>query len=328
MGLESALPGGGGGDDDGDDGAGGFPEIVGSSPAVLALRQDVARLAGSELTVHIHGETGTGKEVVARALHRLSRRRRRLFVPFNAAGFNDELFDGELFGHARGAFTGAQDAREGYVARAQGGTLFIDEVGELTLRAQAKLLRFLEEREYQRLGECVPRKADVRVVSATNAVLAERVADGRFRDDLLYRLNDYTLTLPPLRDRGEDVIHLARHFLEEAARRAELPAPELTPEVMAALRSFPWPGNVRQLKSEMRRLLFNGGGGRVGLEHLSTEVRVARARERSGLRASVRDFERERLREVLARHPTVAGAAAEVGISRQALYKKRRRYGV
>jgi DNA-binding NtrC family response regulator len=296
---------------------------------VEGLRRDVARLAGSSVSVHIHGETGTGKEVVARALHHTSRRRGGPFVAFNAAGFGDELFDAELFGHARGAFTGAVAAREGYVARAEGGTLLIDEVGELTLRAQAKLLRFLEEREYHRLGETRPRKADVRVLSATNADLRRRVAEGRFRDDLLYRLDGYTLTLPPLRDRGEDVILLARHLLEEAARRAELPAPELTPEIVAALRSFPWPGNVRQLRSEMERLLINGSGERPArVEHLSREVRVGPVRKAPGLRASVDSFERETLRQALARHARVSAAAAELGISRQALYQKRRRYGL
>ncbi len=325
MGLEGALPGGGGGDDH--DPAG-FPEIVGKSPVMRALRRDIAWLAPFDATVYIHGETGVGKEMVARALHGGFRRRRGLFVPFNAAGFSDELFDGELFGHARGAFTGAHSAREGYVARAEGGTLFIDEVGELSARAQAKLLRFLEEREYHPLGESRPRKANVRVLSATNVDLRRRVAEGRFREDLLYRLIDYVLEVPPLRDRGEDVITLARHFLEDAARRAQLPVPELAEEVRAALRSCPWPGNVRQLRSEMVRLLINGRGQAVRLDHLSPDVRLSPIREPARLKTSVRDFECEKVRQVLARHRTLAAAAAELGITRQALHKKRRAYGL
>lgn len=325
MGLESALPGGGGGDDDDD---GDFPEIVGSSPAAQALRRDMARLAPWDVTVYIHGETGAGKEVVARALHRGSRRRRGPFVPINAAGFSDELFDGELFGHARGAFTGAVDAREGFVARANGGTLLIDEVGELTTRAQAKLLRFLETREYHRLGENRPRKVDVRVLSATNADLRRRVAEGRFREDLLYRLEVHTLKVPPLRDRGDDVLLLARQLVEKAAERAHLPVPELTDGVLEALRSYTWPGNVRQLQSEMERLLTHARGGPVQKDYLSPEVRVGRVGEPSRLRQSMRDFECERVRQALARHPTRAGAAGELGITRQALHKKRRRYGL
>jgi DNA-binding NtrC family response regulator len=269
-----------------------------------------------------------GKEVVARALHAGSRRRRGPFVPFSAAAFNDELFDGELFGHAKGAFTGAFSAREGYVARADGGTLFIDEVADLSLRAQAKLLRFLEQREYNPVGESRPRRADVRVLSATNADLSSRAAEGRFREDLLYRLRGYVVNVPPLRDRGEDVILLARHFLERLAREADRPAPELDASVRAALLAYPWPGNVRQLRREMERILIDGDGRAAELRHLSPEVRNPAPPERATLRPRMNGLEREYVREVLARHPTLAGAAAELGISRQALHKKRRRYGL
>jgi NtrC-family two-component system response regulator AlgB len=325
VGLESALPGGGGGDDRG---TGFRPVMVGDSPVMQALRRDIARLAPWDATVYIHGETGVGKEVVARALHAGSRRHRGPFVAFNAAAFSDELFEGELFGHARGAFTGAHADRQGYVERASGGTLFIDEVGELSLRAQAKLLRFLEEREYNPVGESRSRRANVRVLSATNVDLARRVAEGRFREDLLYRLNDFVLDVPPLRDRGEDVILLASHFLERAARRVSLPVPELRGCACDALRACAWPGNVRQLRREMERLIIRGPAHAVEAGHLSPEVRDTALRERTMLRPWVRSCELERVRAVLARHPTLNGAAAELGISRQALYKKRRRYGL
>jgi DNA-binding NtrC family response regulator len=294
-----------------------------------ALRRDVARLAPWDASVYIHGETGVGKEVVARALHTGSRRRRGPFVALNAAAFSDDLFEGELFGHAKGAFTGAHADREGYVSRANGGTLLLDEVADLSLRAQAKLLRFLEEREYNPLGESRPRRVDVRVLSASNVELASRVAEGRFRADLLYRLKGYELHVPPLRERGDDVILLARHFLDRAARAAGLPAPELGEPVREALLSYAWPGNVRQLRREMERVLIEACGRGAELLHLSPEVRrPALLQDRAPLRPRMNDFECEQVRKVLSRHATLRGAAAELGISRQALYKKRRRYGL
>jgi DNA-binding NtrC family response regulator len=306
-----------------------FPEIVGRSPASQALRREMERIASSEMTVHIQGETGTGKERVARALHRGSRRARGPFVALNAAGFGDELFEAELFGHTRGAFTGAVAAREGYIAAADSGTLFIDEVGELSARAQAKLLRVLQEREYQRLGESVTRKADVRILSATNVDLAQRVAEGRFRRDLLYRLKVATLHVPPLRERGPDVLLLARQLIREAAARDRRAEPALTEEVRAALQLYTWPGNVRELQNEMNRLVVFAHGGPARVEHLSREVRGGVPP--SGtlfLRRMVRDFERERVRQALERHGAVRAAAAELGITRQALYNKKRRFGL
>ena len=204
--------------------------LVGRCPAIESLRRELAQLGPDDMKVHVFGETGTGKERVARALHDLSPRRARPFVPVNGAGFTDDMLSAELFGHSRGAFTGAVTERTGYVAQAEGGTLFIDEVAELSGVGQARLLRFLQEGEYTRLGETNLRKANVRIISATNADLARRVEAGRFRQDLLYRLNDDTIVVPPLRERGEDVLLLARHFLAwEAARRRVEPAAALAP---------------------------------------------------------------------------------------------------
>jgi DNA-binding NtrC family response regulator len=308
-------------------GGGALAGLVGRCPAVESLRREVAQLGPSGVRVHVCGETGTGKERVARALHELSPRAGRAFVALNAAGFGDELLVAELFGHARGAFTGAVAAREGYVARAEGGTLFIDEVAELTPLAQARLLRFLQEGEYQRLGETVVRRADVRIVSATNLELARLVEAGRFRKDLWYRLNVERVLVPPLRERGRDVLLLARHFLaREAAARGVAP-PELTPATEAALMAHAWPGNVRELENEMLRLVVRAPGQRVLPEQLSAELAPA-PRPCGSLRLALRRFEDEMLLAVLERH---AGqrtpAAAELGITRQALWAKLRRLG-
>ena len=307
--------------------------LVGRSPAMQRLREQIETFAASELRVHVFGETGTGKERVARALHAGSRRARGPFVPFNAAAFGDELMEAELFGHTRGAFTGALTAREGYVAAAEGGTLFIDEVSELTPRAQVRFLRFLQEREYQRLGETGPRRANVRVLSATNVDLEPRMREGRFRADLWYRLKDERLVLPPLRERRGDVLLLARHFLAQEAERQGRPVPVLTPEVRRLLRRYHWPGNVRQLESEMRRLLVVAEGESPCPEHLSPEVREGgRARPRldvAGLRGALLAFERDCVVDALARHRGVRAATAEaLGITRQALHLKMRRHGL
>jgi transcriptional regulator with PAS, ATPase and Fis domain len=293
------------------------------------LRSEIMKYGPTELRIHVHGETGTGKERVARALHALSRRARGPFVAFNAAGFSDELVEAELFGHTRGAFTGALVAREGYVAAAEHGTLFLDEVAELTARAQAKLLRFLEEREYHRLGETVPRRADVRVLSATNVDLGRRVSEGRFREDLWYRLQEHRLFLPPLRERGGDVLLLARHFLHRAGRAPGTPPTRLSKEAEAAIVRFAWPGNVRQLANEMRRLVVAATDGVVGLGHLAEEVRASLRQPTGCLRSRLSAEERKILREALERNGGVrTAAAAELGITRQALVNKIRRLRV
>jgi DNA-binding NtrC family response regulator len=306
-------------------GGGALAGLVGRCPAIESLRRDVRQLGASDVRVHVCGETGTGKDRVARALHELSPRASRPFVPVNAAGIGDDLLIAELFGHARGAFTGAVGARDGYVAEAEGGTLFLDEVAELSPLAQARLLRFLQEGEYRRLGETVLRKADVRLVSATNVDLAERVRAGRFRHDLWFRLKTERLVVPPLRQRGGDVLLLARHFLEQLARARGVSVPRLTAAAEDALVAHAWPGNVRELESEMQRLVVRHPGGSVGPEQLSAELALA-PRPCGTLRLALRRVESEMVREALARHPgQSARAAAELGITRQALWAKRRR---
>ena len=303
--------------------------LLGRSPAMEGLRQEIRQFGPSDLRIHVHGETGVGKEGVARALHALSPRARGRFVPFNAAGFTDELVEAELFGHARGAFTGAVGAREGYVAEAERGTLFLDEVAELTPRAQAKLLRFLEENEYHRLGETVARRADVRLLSATNVDLDRLVSQRRFRRDLWYRLHEHCVCVPPLRERGGDVLLLARHFLrQEAARQSRVP-PRLSRGAEAAIARYSWPGNVRQLASEMRRVLVIAVDGVIDLEHLSDDIRPSPGGVVGGLRSKMAAVERRIVREVLDRHGgNRTAAAAELGITRQALVAKIRRLGL
>ena len=306
-------------------GRGALAGLVGRCPAIESMRRDVRQFGASDVRVHVFGETGTGKERVARALHEESPRASRAFVPVNAAGIGDDLLIAELFGHARGAFTGAVAAREGYVAEAEGGTLFLDEVAELSPLAQARLLRFLQEGEYRRLGETVLRKADVRLVSATNVDLAERVRVGRFRHDLWFRLKTERLVVPPLRERGDDVLLLARHFIELLASARGVAPPRLTAAAEDALVAHPWPGNVRELESEMLRLVVRHPGGSVGPEELSAELAEA-PRPCGTLRLALRRVESEMVREALARHPgQSARAAAELGITRQALWAKRRR---
>jgi len=306
-------------------GRGALAGLVGRCPAIESLRRDVRQLGASDVRVHVFGETGTGKDRVARALHEQSPRASRPFVPVNAAGIGDDLLIAELFGHARGAFTGAVGARDGYVAEAEGGTLFLDEVAELSPLAQARLLRFLQEGEYRRLGESVLRKADVRLVSATNVDLAARVRAGRFRHDLWFRLKTERLVVPPLRERGGDVLLLARHFLEQLASARGVSVPRLTAAAEDALVAHSWPGNVRELESEMQRLVVRHPGGSVGPEQLSAELAPA-PRPCGTLRVALRRVESEMVREALARHPgQSARAAAELGITRQALWAKRRR---
>jgi DNA-binding NtrC family response regulator len=296
--------------------------MVGRCPALLGLFEQLARFAASDVAVHVYGETGTGKEKVAQALHRHSARRAGPYVTVNASSLSDELFESEMWGHVRGAFTGALTGRRGLVAEADGGTLFIDEV---------KLLRFLSTGEYRRVGDAQARRSSLRIVTAANEPLHELVARGRFRGDLRFRLEEATLSLPPLRERGEDVLLLAQHFLAEQAAHMGRPAPRLGPELAAALRSHAWPGNVRELFSEMRRLLCLAGEGALRVEHLSPGIvgSTLRPRPAGSLRAAVADFEREHVRRALGENAgSRTRSALALGLTRQALLLKMRRLGL
>ena len=317
-----------------------FKGFIGRCQVMRELFCGIARVAASDTAVHVLGETGTGKERVAEAVHQASTRRQGPFVPVNASSLPDELFESQLFGHVKGAFTGAVGDREGYVAAAEGGTLFLDEITDLSLRAQAKLLRFLETGEYRRVGEPRLRQANVRIVTASNVSLEERVQAGQLRADLLYRLKRLTLSLPPLRERGEDVLVLARHLMRQIAAQAGGPSPELPSEVANALLAYGWPGNVRELRSEMERLFLWAAQGPLRREHLSPEIRQAAergARRRAAsaslpavpLKEAVSEFERDHIGRVLGwTDGNRTRAACALGLTRQGLVAKISRLGI
>jgi two-component system response regulator AtoC len=250
----------------------GFEGVVGASAAMREVMELALRVAPFPSTVLLTGESGSGKEAVARAVHRSSPRREKAFVAVNCGAIPDNLLESELFGHEKGAFTGADRAREGVFEEADGGTLFLDEIGELSVQLQVKLLRVLQERSIRRVGGSGERPVDVRVLAATARDLVEEVKGGRFRDDLYYRINVVQIHLPPLRTRPEDVPPLAEHFLRRHAERLHVDTPGLPRELLPVLAAYSWPGNVRELENVLERALVLSGG-RIGLEHLPPHVR-------------------------------------------------------
>ncbi len=307
--------------------------FLGGSPAARRVRSLIERVRDTEAPVFIAGESGTGKELAAKILHDTGRRRGRPFVAVNCAAIPEALLESELFGHARGAFTGAFRDKVGLVEEASGGTFFLDEIGDLPLALQSKLLRVLEERTVRRVGETRPRPVDVRFVSATNKDLEAEVERGRFRQDLYYRLKIIAIDLPPLRERPDDVHLLLNHFLDEFSRALGRPRPFVSPVALEMLLRYPWPGNVRELQNEVQRALVMAGGEPLVLEeHLSPKINPAgevHAAATRRLAEAKADFERRFLREALARcryHRT--RTAAEVGLTRQGLFKLLKKHGL
>ncbi|HVP37634.1 MAG TPA: sigma-54 dependent transcriptional regulator [Candidatus Saccharimonadales bacterium] len=299
--------------------------IIGRSPAMLSLFALLERVLPSVVPVLIEGETGTGKELVARALHQHGPRRHGPWLAHNCAATPEPLLESELFGHARGAFTGAWGERAGLFETADGGTLFLDEVGELSRESQVKLLRVLQDGEVRRVGDSRVRRVDVRLVAATNRSLEEEVRARRFREDLYYRLRGVRLELPPLRERGEDVEALARHYLGAAAARWGRPQPELSPEVCRRLREHRWPGNVRELMHEMERgLLWLEPGAALEARHLSPEFGRGGpgGPGRGSYQLETDRFKRRLLRETLTRtRGNKSAAARALGLTRQGFLK-------
>ncbi len=306
-------------------------EFEGRDEAVRQLGEMARRVAPFDAAVLLRGENGTGKGVLARALHGWSKRAGGPFVTVNCPSLNPDLLESDLFGHARGAFTGAVRDSAGKVAAAEGGTLFLDEVGDLPVGLQPKLLRFLQDREYERVGESQTRSADVRLVAATNRDLEALVASGGFREDLLYRLNVVEMTLPPLRARS-DIGELADHLLGFFARQTGRPLTRYTPEARIALARHPWPGNLRELRNAVERAAILAEGPEIGLADLPARLQPAGADPGRplalGQAVTLEALEAEHIRRVLAATASREEAARTLGIDPSTLYRKRKQYGL
>jgi len=331
----------------------GMPSIVGRSPRMRELLQLVRQVADTNATVLVLGDSGTGKELIAQALHRLSRRRKCSFVAINCAAMNETLLESELFGHEKGAFTGAVRTHRGKFEYADGGTIFLDEIGDMPPTLQAKLLRVLEAREIVKVGSNAPVKVDVRVVAATNRDLEEAVREGRFREDLYFRIKVVTVQLPPLRERSDDVPLLVDRFVREFGELHGRNARSVTPAALVALRHYDWPGNVRQLRNVIETAVLVTPGDTIDVGNLSAEVQSAAPAgtlvapppmvplpdiaDGTGFRGvealsdvlvSLDDAERVLIRNaLLAKHGNREQAAGVLGISERTLYRKIKQYG-
>jgi two-component system nitrogen regulation response regulator NtrX len=304
-------------------------DLLGESAAMAALREKIAQVAPTEARVLVTGESGTGKELVARALHRGSRRREGPFLAVNCAAVPAELIESELFGHVRGAFTGATAARAGVFEEADGGTLFLDEIGDMPLPMQAKLLRVLETGEVARVGTSRPRRVEVRVVAATHRDLAAAAAAGDFRKDLFHRLNVVPLQAPPLRDRAEDIPLLARRFLIQEVARQKLPPRRFSAEALQCLGRYRWPGNVRELRNLVERLAILSRDEVIGAAAVTAALPLDEAGATGSLKEAVEEAERRAIRAALrGSGGNVSEAARRLDLERSHLYKKARALGL
>jgi hydrogenase-4 transcriptional activator len=318
-----------------------LPGFLSASAAMTRVVDQIQRLQGNDLTVLITGESGTGKELVARAIHVGSHRSAAMFLPYNCTTTGRDLADSQLFGHRRGAFTGAVSDQPGLIRSAAGGTLFLDEIGDLPLDVQPKLLRFLEQSEIMPIGETRPQRVDVRVLAATNADLEQRVAEGKFREDLYYRLNVIRIHVPPLRERREEIPHLSTFFLREALERLGKPDIDLSSQTLEVFSRYWWPGNVRQLKNEIQRAVaLSAPGNTIEPAHLSPEISATRlpagqgAARRSqaapaNLASAVEQVERDLIQAALDQtRGNISETARTLGLTRRGLYLKLRRLGL
>jgi DNA-binding NtrC family response regulator len=296
--------------------------FIGESEVMTRVYERAAKAARTTATVVVSGESGTGKELVARAIHYGGPRAASQFVAVNCGGIPETLLESALFGHVRGAFTGASETRAGFFQTADGGTIFLDEVSEMSSAMQVKLLRVLQEKEVCMVGATRPRTVDVRILAATNKDLPSLVARGTFREDLYYRLNVIAIDLPPLRERGDDLLHLINHFSAKYAADADRPVPRFTDEALRLLRSYHWPGNVRELENVIQRLVFMTDGDVIGAPDLPSLMRCIDL-GRSGFGRTLAEVEAEYIRNVLA---SVGGnkttAASILGIDRKTLREK------
>jgi DNA-binding NtrC family response regulator len=310
------------------------------------VAEQIQRLQGHDLTVLVTGESGTGKDLVARAIHVGSPRRASMFLPYNCTTTTRELADSQLFGHRRGSFTGAVTDQQGLIRSAAGGTLFLDEIGDLPLDIQPKLLRFLEQGEIMPVGETRPQAVDVRVLAATNADLEQRVAEGKFREDLYYRLSVIRIHVPPLRERREEIPHLSAFFLRDACDRLGKPDVHLSAPTLDLFARYWWPGNVRQLRNEIQRAVaMSAPGGTVAPEHLSADLSAPAPSAVTGqvgatsvgrptvmvsnLAAAIEQVERDMITGTLERtRGNISETARVLGLTRRGLYMKMRRLGL
>jgi NtrC-family two-component system response regulator AlgB len=296
-------------------------EFLTRSPAVKAVLDLASQVAASTITVLVEGESGTGKELLAHFIHERSARAEMPFLTVNCAALAETLLESELFGHVRGAFTGAVRDRQGRFEAADGGTMFLDEIGEIPPATQVKLLRFLQHREFERVGESVTRRVDVRVIAATNRNLEDSVGEGRFRDDLFYRLNAVRLRIPPLRERAEDIPLLVQHVL---AKRAS--ASTVSDEALNSLKRYPWKGNVRELENVMERAILLGRGETIQIHHLPEEFQTLAGPGVGSL--SLEEVERRHIIGVLRVTKDKEEAARMLGIDPATLWRKRKKYGL
>jgi NtrC-family two-component system response regulator AlgB len=304
-------------------------ELASTAPRMVAVLEVIERAALSDVPVLLRGESGTGKSLLARAVHERSPRASAPFVVVACPTLSEELLTSELFGHARGAFTGAIRDHPGRVETAEGGTLFLDEIGDLSPVLQAKLLRFVQEKRFERIGENVTRAADVRVVAATNRDIDQDVRSGRFREDLLYRLNVVEVTVPPLRERPGDLLRLARHFLEFFSRAARRPTPTLSSAAERVLTAHAWPGNVRELRNAIERAVILWPAQTLEPEAFSERVAASsEAAPRVGGPYTLEEIEREHVLQVMASRVTLDEVARVLGIEPSTLWRKRKKFGI
>ncbi len=311
----------------------GLEGIVGQSPAIQQVLTTIRQVAPSDIPVLITGESGTGKELVASAVHCNSRRVKKAFKPLNCAGLSASILESELFGHIKGAFTGADKDREGVFEYADGGTLFLDEIGDMPIEMQAKLLRALESGEIVRVGSNAPRHVDVRFISATNHDLEKLIKEGNFREDLLYRIRGVQVHLPPLRERREDIPLLVRHYVAHYAERLGKPTPSVSEDAMMALTQYDWPGNVRRLMNIVQNMVLIAEGDAIELTHVPVEVRAdadADGKQLGSLAGlSLDQIEKQAIRNTL---KLTGGnreqAAKMLGIGERTLYRKLKEYGL
>ena len=313
-----------------------FASMVGQSEKMRDLFGSVRSIAETDVTVIIQGETGTGKELIAKAIHYNSPRRMKKFVAINCGALSETLLESELFGHEKGAFTGAITQRKGIFESADGGTLFLDEISEITPSTQVKLLRVLQESEFQRVGSTDSIKVDVRVIAATNQNLEELVKKGRFRQDLYYRLNVFPITVPPLRDRAEDIPLLVSHFIEKSKPKLHKQINEVAPQAMALLMAYQWPGNVRELENVVQRMLVVGKGETLEVTDLPQEIRGNESESKPDFRdlkeiarGSAEIVEKNAIVDALSKTGgNVTRTAKVLGISRATLQNKMKLYGL